>query len=477
MNRYKKLVANSGIIALGTFGSKLLVYFLMPFYTKYLTPEMYSTADLITQTAKLLIPLLSVGITETVFRFALDKGYNKKEVFSAGIYTLLAGGLLLAAVIPILSAIDYFDGYVYIIILYIFGANFHALATQYIRTKDHFKFYAVQGIINTGAVVLFNIVFLAVFDMGVTGYVLSVVLADFFTFGIIVIKEKLYRDLISPMKISRATVADMLKYSVPLIPTTILWWITGVSDRFMVTMFSGDVENGLYSAAYKIPNLLVLLCTVFIQAWNFSSVKEEDEKERSSFFSAVFKMFSAVQFIGGGFIIIFSDLFTDIMFEAKYSDARYYIPMLVVATIFSCMVSFFGSVYTVRKKSGQAMLTALGGAIVNIVLNLFLIPDELFGIKLAGLGGIGAAIATFASYFTVFLLRAFNTQKHLSFDMKVPVLAVNSICIAAQTAIATIRPEGYILWQLPFFAVICLVNSVYLFKGLKMFLGSRRLKS
>lgn len=473
MNRYKKLVANSGIIALGTFGSKLLVYFLMPFYTSYLTPEMYSTADLITQTAKLLIPLLSVGITETVFRFALDKSYDKKEVFSAGVYTLLAGGILLACVIPVLSAINYFDGYVYIIIMYVFAANFHALATQYIRTKDHFKFYAVQGIINTGAVIVCNIFFLAVFNMGVTGYVLSVVIADLFTFGLIVVWERLYLDLVSPKKISISTVKDMLKYSIPLIPTTILWWITGVSDRFMVTMFSGDVENGLYSAAYKIPNLLVMLCTVFIQAWNFSSVKEDDETERSAFFSTVFKMFSGLQFIGGGFIIIFSDLFTDVMFEAKYSDARYYIPLLVVATIFSCMVSFFGSVYTVRKKSGQAMLTALGGATVNVVLNLLLIPNELFGIKLAGLGGIGAAIATFASYFTVFMLRAFNTQKHLPFDMKPVVLTVNSVCIAAQTVIATVRPAGYIYWQIPFFAILCLINAPYMLKGVKVFLGKK----
>lgn len=473
MNRYKKLVANSGIIALGTFGSKLLVYFLMPFYTRYLTPEMYSTADLITQTAKLLIPLLSIGITETVFRFALDKAYDKKAVFSAGIYTLLLGGSLLFAVVPLLNMISYFDGYVYIIILYVFGANFHALATQYIRTKDHFKFYAVQGIINTGAVVACNILFLAAFNMGVTGYVLSVVIADFFTLGIIFVKEKLHRDIVAPGRISKNTVKDMLKYSIPLIPTTILWWITGVSDRFMVAMFSGDAENGIYSAAYKIPNLLVMLCTVFIQAWNFSSVKEEDEVERSKFFSTVFKTFSALQFIGGGFIIILSDLFTDIMFEEKYSDARICIPMLVIATIFSCMVSFLGSVYTVRKKSGQAMLTALGGAIVNAVLNIILIPEELFGIQLAGLGGVGAAIATFASYFTVFLLRTVDTRKHLPFDMNLPMFAVNSLCIAVQTAIATIRPSGYVLWQIPLLAVIVVINASFLIKGAKMLLHKK----
>lgn len=473
MNRYKKLVANSGIIAIGTFGSKLLVYFLMPFYTAYLNPEMYSVADNITLMAKLLIPILSVGITETVFRFALDKEYDGKAVFSAGIYTLLAGCTLFALIVPILNWVGYFDGYAYIIVLYVIGANFHALATQYIRTKDHFKFYAVQGIINTSLVIAFNILFLAVFSMGITGYVLSVVLADFVTFFIIFIREKLHRDIVSPRAITRKTVRDMLKYSVPLIPTTILWWITSVSDRFMVTGFSGDMENGIYSVAYKIPNLLVMLCTVFIQAWNFSSVKEDDEGERSKFFENVYRTFAALQFMAGGFIIIAADVFTNFMFAKEYSNARYFIPILAVATVYSCMVSFLGSVYTVKKKSVKAMITALGGAVLNITLNFVLIPESIGNVKLAGMGGLGAAIATLASYLLVFLLRTGDVKKQLPFNMHLPVMAVNSLCIMGQAAIATWRVPGYIFIEAALFAVICGVNLPYMFKWLKRLIFRR----
>ena len=52
---------------------KLVVYFLIRFYTAYLTPDMYSTADIITQTAKLLRPFIALSISEAIFRFALDK--------------------------------------------------------------------------------------------------------------------------------------------------------------------------------------------------------------------------------------------------------------------------------------------------------------------------------------------------------------------------------------------------------------------
>ena len=62
-NKYKTLVSNTMLISLGTFGSKLLVFFMVRFYTSYLTPADYGTADLITQTANLLFPLISLGIT------------------------------------------------------------------------------------------------------------------------------------------------------------------------------------------------------------------------------------------------------------------------------------------------------------------------------------------------------------------------------------------------------------------------------
>ena len=90
-NKYKTLVSNTMLISLGTFGSKLLVFFMVRFYTSYLTPADYGTADLITQTANLLFPLISLGITDGVFRFAVDHTEQRRNIFSVGVYTILAG--------------------------------------------------------------------------------------------------------------------------------------------------------------------------------------------------------------------------------------------------------------------------------------------------------------------------------------------------------------------------------------------------
>ena len=101
MDKYKKLLSNTLILSIGTFASKLLVYFLMPLYTAILSKEQYGTADLITNAANLLIPFCCIGITHGVFRFAADKEENNKVIFSSGVSVLLIS----SAIFLILSII------------------------------------------------------------------------------------------------------------------------------------------------------------------------------------------------------------------------------------------------------------------------------------------------------------------------------------------------------------------------------------
>ena len=80
-NKYQRLLSNTAILGIGTFSSKLLVFVMVRFYTACLSPDEYGIADIITQTANLLIPLLSLGIAEAVFRFALDRDEDPARVF------------------------------------------------------------------------------------------------------------------------------------------------------------------------------------------------------------------------------------------------------------------------------------------------------------------------------------------------------------------------------------------------------------
>ena len=101
--KYKTLLNNTFLLGLGTFGSKLLTFLMVRFYTGVLSPSDYGTADLIMQTANLLIPIASLGITNGVFRFALDRVSQRKTVFTGGLITILLGSAVLLLACPLLS--------------------------------------------------------------------------------------------------------------------------------------------------------------------------------------------------------------------------------------------------------------------------------------------------------------------------------------------------------------------------------------
>ena len=178
MDKYKKLASNTLILSIGMFSSKLLVYFLMPLYTAILSAEQYGTADLITNAANLLIPFCCIGITYGVFRFAADNEENHKTIFSSGVVVLLASSIVFLLASPVISTVSYFKDYSWLIAFYVISSNFHTLAKEYIRAQGHMKLYAFQGILGTALTIGFNILFLIPMKLGVTGYVLSVAVAD-----------------------------------------------------------------------------------------------------------------------------------------------------------------------------------------------------------------------------------------------------------------------------------------------------------
>lgn len=434
------------IFAAGTFASKVLVLLLMPLYTSILSTEQYGVSDLLVQTANLLIPLACVGICDGIFRFAIDSG-DKRKVFSTALVVIFCGSAALVALSPLLSLIGYFDGYVWLICAYVICANLHSACAQYIRARGQSVEFALQGILNTVLTIAYNLILLVVCDLGVVGYVLSVVLADLTVTLVLVCWKKLYLDF-SFSCFDKKSLSELLKFSIPYIPTAMLWLITSVSDRFVVTYFCGEDANGLYSAAYKIPTLLTLLCGVFIEAWQLSAVRDDGE-DRADFFGKVYKNYLSVMIAGASFLMLSSKIFTEILLADSYYFSWQYVPILAIATMFSSLVSFMGSVYFLEKKSVYSMLTSLAGAIINVILNFVMIPDH---------GAMGAAVATMISYMTVYAIRVIDTRRYISFNTHSVKLVLNTCLLILQAVImcAGIRYSMYA--SLLIFVVLCALN-------------------
>ncbi len=462
MDKYGKLLSNTFIIGLGTFSSKILVFLMMPLYTAYLSTGEFGDAELISQSANLLMPLVCIGICDAIFRFTFDREIDKKTVFSSGIGIIIFSSVAFFAVMLAISFFfDSRDSYNWLIFLYVISANLHLACAQFLRACGHIKLFAVQGIIGTVLTIAFNILFLIGFSMGVVGYVLSVVVADILVTAFLIFYAKLYNSF-DIKKISTKLLKQMLKYSIPMIPTSVFWWVTNVSDRFLVDRICGESINGLYSAAYKIPTIITLICVVFIEAWQFSIMSDAEEKERSEFFGRVFDSFLSISFFACSGLIVLSKILSRILFNESYFSAWQYIPILLLSTVFAGMVTFMGSVYVLRKKSIMSFITSAIGAFVNILLNVLLIPVW---------GAQGAAVATFASYFIVYIIRMLDTRRFIHFDTHNFKVLLNIIITTVQALIMVFEIRYWVLWELLIILLITAVNAGAIIRGIRIAFG------
>lgn len=449
--RYQTLLSNTFLISIGTFGSKLLSFCMIRFYTGALTPSDYGTADLIMQTANLIAPFISVAITDSVFRFALSDSLGCKNVFSVGVYTISAGALLLAVVSVILSVFYSSGDAVCMVAVYTISSCCHSLCAEFIRAQGKTALFAGQGILNTALVAGLSILFLAGFQWGVRGYISSIALADITCSVYLICKEKLWRQLV--LHPGKKAWKRMLGYSIPLIPTTVFWWIISVSDRYMITAFLGSDANGLYTVACKIPTMLTLVSGVFLQAWVFSALMESgrSEREQADFYSKIWGAFSSFMFLVCSAVIAFSKLEIRLLSTPAYYEAWKYIPALAIAMILSAFVTFMGSVYIVKEKSTLSFWTAMAGAGINIAFNWLLIPTAL--------GALGAAIATLVSYLTVFLLRSGSVIKLMPFSLGRVRISLSGIVICMQSLFLLfgLPMQGFV--QLGCVALLLVING------------------
>ncbi len=453
---YKGLLSNTIIFAIGSFSSKVLAIILVSLYSGILSRSELGLTDNLTQVANWLLPIVSLTVSEAVIRFGLDEAYDKKRIFTIANTVILCGIAMLSLAIIILHDFDFVHKYIgdnsLLLLVYVSISSLKTLYATFVRAMEKVKLFAVNGILCTFFTLAFNVVFLVIFKMGVTGYLLSIVLADLCSIIFLMFKEKLWRYFTPIFRNSDDPFDDglaraMLSYCIPLIPTQLMWLITNSSDSFMVTHYLGMDNTGILSASYKIPNLLTTIYMMFGQAWNMSAITENDSEERDRFYTNVFDVNQSVLYIIAAGILLVIQPLTMVWIGDEFQPSVLYAPGLVFSTVFICFTTFMGTIYVVTKRSKNSLFTSLIAGIINVSINLWLIPK-------IGIGG--AVVSTIAAYIVVFIIRCIDARRFIAFKFSVMKVVVNTAILAVMAV--SVNSFGivlrYVILSLGFITVL-----------------------
>lgn len=396
MNRYKKLLGNSFIFAVGNLGSKLMQFIMVPLYSYTLSTSEFGRVDVLTTIVNLLAPIICFDIFDAVFRFALDKKDNKKETFSTGFFLIALVSIIALIIGYLVSSLGYLKNYPIILATYLLIVTmFFSLFSNYARAINKIKQFATAGIIDTLVMGILNIVLLIYFKMGINGYMLSMILGLAVAAAFLFLDCHLYSE-ISLENISLNKFKKLTVYSLPLIPNVLAWWFNSSSDRIFILMFLGASMNGIYAMASKIPNMLSTLISIFFQSWQISAVEEFNSKDSKYFISNVFQAFIEFLFLISVVMLAFLKPIFVLLLSKSYYVSWTVVPLLLLALIYTSLASFLGTIYTATKKTMPIMVTTIYGAIINVAASLLFI--KAIGIN-------GAALANVISFLAVSLLR------------------------------------------------------------------------
>ena len=418
-DKYTRLASNTVIFAISSFSSKLLTFVVQPLLTHVMKEtSVVGVSKLASQCANLLIPFVSLGMSNAIIRFGLDRRNDKKQVFTNGLLTILLGYFLLLLCLPVIRLVPTISDYLVYIYIYVLTSCLRTLCTQFVRSRQFNKLVAVDGILCTFVTLMFYLLFLVVLDMGAAGYLLAIICGDMTSALFLFTVAGLGRYL-DFGRLNRRLWRSMLKFSLPMIPAQISFWVINASDLFFVKYLcegyggrTGDDWSGLLSTGYWMPTILNTLGLIFYEAWQLSAVTEETDRE--AFFTRIFRMYSGILFCCAAGLIWLCQPMMHI-FRENFYDAWQFVPFLTIAAIFTCFNQFFNSIYVVYKRSTNALYTMLAGAVANCFMNYFFIRWW---------GPVGATLASFLGLFLVFVLRAVNTRGLLAVDFKPGRMAV-----------------------------------------------------
>ena len=426
MNKEKQLIKNTAIVSIGKICTQLITFFLLPLYTAVLSTKEYGVVDLLNTLIGLLIPIVTLQIEQGVFRYLLECRGEKKEqkriISSTFIFLVMQSIIYLIGFLIVSQWIH--NDYKYFLAINLIANIFSTIFLQISRGLGDNTSYAVGSFLSGVTTVILNVIFIVVLKMGAYGILTATLIGNIACIIYIVFHKKIYKQ-ISLKEVDKSTLKEILKYSVPLVPNMISWWVVNASDRTIISAVLGIAQNGIYSAANKFSAVFSTLYSVFNLTWTESAALNIDAEDRDKFFSKMLDF--NIRFFGAlclGVIASMPFVFP-ILINSKFDEAYYQIPILLIGTMFSIMVSFLGSIYVAKKLTKEIAKTSILAAVINIGINI---------IAIKWLGLYAASISTAIAYISMTTYRVIDSRKYVKLTISKRLI----ISLVTMTAITMI---------------------------------------
>ena len=396
MNKIKLFVENFLVYGLGGIISKIIPLVMVPVVTRLMPgTEYFGINDLSNTVVSFASAIAIMGMYDAMYRMFFEKEdeeFKKKICSTALIFTIITStAVFLLLIIFRKTVAHYFFGnekYAYIVYISamatLVGAT-NSIISAPTRMQNKRKVFLITNTLSP--VISYGISI----PMLLKGYYtialpLAAVISGItmeISFGFL---NKEWFDL---KRFDCQLLKRLLIIAVPLMPNFLVYWVFNSCDKVMITNMIGIGAAGIYSVGSKLGNCSQLIYTAFAGGWQyfaFSTMKEDNQVKNNSL---IFEYLGIISFVATSFVCALSYSLFKILFTPQYLEGYIVAPYLFFAPLLQMLFQVACNQLLIVKKTWPNLFILSIGAIVNVILNYYLIP--VLGIE-------GASLATLFGY-------------------------------------------------------------------------------
>jgi O-antigen/teichoic acid export membrane protein len=457
-----KKILNNKVIKAGSwytvtnFFTKGITFLTLPIFTRLLSTSDYGIVNLYTSYLSIFTIIFSLDLVASIQRGKFDfkddfNGYVSSVLFLGTLSFLFCSSIVLIFHNYFSKIFELSNLLIFILLLNSFFSFVQNLVFAKFQVEYNYKKVSLITIFSSLIGVFLSIFLITkVFlDEGYLGQIIGkafpVILFGFILMMYIFLKGKKLIDL------------KYWKYSLLISLPLILHGVSGIInsqfDRIIINKYIGSSETGIYSFAYNVGMIIMVLWTSTNQAWvpwffekmelkDFSSIKKRAKN---------FRDFFTIAYI---FILFISPEIIKLMSDSSYWEGLYIVPFIFMSYYFNLMYSFEVNIEFYTKKTHLISIGTIFAALVNVILNLIFVP--LYG-------SVAAAITTVISNFALFAFHYLITNKVLKINIFGFKFHFISLIYVILSTLIFIIFKDYLIIRI----VILLISFWYLFKKYK----------
>jgi len=468
------LVKSTGIYALAPLLISLVTLVLAPFLTHTLTRTDYGVLAVLTTAIALMVGITQFGLNNAFFR-AYNYDYETQKDRMGVLSTIVI--LLSLSSIPVTIAVmmlapqlaaflfyssSYGDA-VRLAALVVLLQNLTVPGFSWLRAENHAGYYVTLSVANLLVNLGATIVLVGRLHMGISGALLAVAAG----YALVAAATLPFILLRAGMRLRFDIAWNLLSFGLPLVSNVVSIWILQLSDRYLLSRLGSLAQTASYTVAYTLGGIVgVIVLSPFSLAWPtamFAIAKRDDAR---SVFRLVFRWYSLfLLFATFGLMLVSMGVLT-IFFPPSYYAAVAVIPIVAVSMLFFGIYSYFTVGISIQRKTWYAVLLTTISALINVALNIVLIP--LYG-------SIGAALSTLIAYTLLAVIAYIVNQRLYPIAFEIGLFSIALLAgVVLYLGSSLLLRDQKIIDMSSIALYICVLA---LYGGFLFFLGSRRDRS